>query len=68
MTKLTEKQEKILSYLAGRGWTSPTEIGQKLFKKRYDVASSHVSPTCKILVKLGLLERSSRGHYKVKGD
>ena len=67
-----EHREFILSYLRGRSWTSPTEIGNAYGKsiKAHDPEryhSSWASPKCKRLVQEGLVERSSRGHYRLCG-
>ncbi len=65
MKKLTWKQERIIRFLDGRDWTGPTEIGLEEFHYDYCSASSRISPTCKTLVKKGVLERSVHGKYRL---
>lgn len=55
----------IVTYLTGKDWTSPTEIG-KLAGKSYSSASGWASPKCKELVALGILERNIKGQYRLK--
>jgi hypothetical protein len=59
--KLTLRQQETLKWLKGKDFTPPTEIGH-LFGGH----SSIGSPICLSLVKLGLLERSPKGYYKIK--
>ena len=59
---LTSRQKQVLDYLKGRDWTSPTEIGQAVWRPPHHSAAA--SPVCKRLVELGYLERNSRGHYR----
>lgn len=62
---LSEKEVLILRYLIGvSDFTGPTNIGMKVFKKRYSVASSYTSYTCRKLVEKKLLIRNEKGEYK----
>ena len=61
MKKLTYCQERIMRFLQGKDWTSPTDIGNGL--NRYH--SAWASPKCLALVKLGALERNEKGHYRI---
>jgi hypothetical protein len=64
MKRLTNCQKRIMQFLDGRDWTSPTDIGNGL--NRYN--SAWASPKCLSLVKLGALERNEKGHYRVVPD
>jgi Fe2+ or Zn2+ uptake regulation protein len=66
--KMSEKKERVLRYLREKGdWAKPTEIGDEAIPhSEFTTGSSVASPVCKALVKEGLLERSERGHYRVK--
>ena len=66
--KLTTHQLRILGYLAGKDWTSPSEIGHEVGGKsssgiRYH--SNWASPKCLRLVELGRLERNAQGLYRL---
>ena len=63
---ITFQQQKILDYLSGRGWISPTELGEKVGLRQYNSASSWASPKCKALVKSGHVTRNKRGQYRLK--
>lgn len=58
--EFTKNQKIVLEYLEGKDFTSPTEIGHQLGGH-----SAIGSPVCKQLVKLGLVERSPKGHYRL---
>lgn len=60
---LTGKQQDVIAYLRDKDWTSPTEIGGKVWG--YPHHSATASPVCKRLVVRGLLERNDRGHYRL---
>ena len=60
---MTQRQQKVIEYLKGKDFTSPTEIGSDLFGGH----SSTASPICLKLVELGVLVRNAKGHYKLKG-
>lgn len=61
--RLSGRQQDVIAYLRGKDWTSPTEIGGKVWG--YPHHSSTASPVCKRLVARGLLERNGRGHYRL---
>ena len=61
MRKLTYHQKKIMLYLTGKDFTSPTEIGNALNHRH----SAWASPKCLTLVALGALERNEKGHYRI---
>ena len=63
---ITIQQQKILDYLSGRGWVSPTELGENVGGKEYNSSSSWASPKCLALVKSGHVTRNKRGQYKLK--
>ena len=69
---MKEKIDKAVDYMrekqifSGREWFSPTEIGVNV--GGLGKHSSYGSPICKRMVKLGLAERNSKGHYRLKGD
>lgn len=63
---ITFQQQKILDYLSGREWISPTELGEKVGLKQYNSSSSWASPKCLALVKSGHVTRNRRGQYKLK--
>ena len=70
MKELTATQKFILSFLDGKGFVSPSKIGNAYgatIGKPY-LHSSFASPICKKLVELGLLERSDNGHYCITYD
>lgn len=58
--ELTKNQKIVLEYLKDKDFTSPTEIGHQLGGH-----SAIGSPVCKSLVKLGFVERSGKGHYRL---
>jgi len=60
---VTLNEGAVMKFLAGKDFTSPTEIGSGAFGLLYN--SSKASPICLRLVKKGLLERSQRGHYRI---
>lgn len=60
-----ETLERIMKYLDGKDWTSPTEIGHALHPTRM-YGSPWASPKCKYLVDNGFLERNSKGWYRIK--
>ena len=61
--KSPTNEEAVLGYLAGRDWTSPTEIGRTVWGKGHH--SSSASPVCLRLVRKGKLVRNERGHYRL---
>jgi hypothetical protein len=69
---LTKSQNWILKYLYGRGFVSPTQIGNAYGDSKFGNNSFHsyhsawASPKCKKLVELGLLERNKKGYYAIK--
>jgi len=68
MKSITDAQEGILKYLAKeKKFVSPTNIGLA-FGCSYESASPWASPRCLGLVKKGLLVRSNKGHYAIKGE
>lgn len=64
---MTKTQQWIINYLQGKDWTSPTEIGAAYGAEhgKSGYHSSWASPKCLVLVQKGLLERSSRGFYRL---
>jgi hypothetical protein len=68
--------EFIISFLEGRDFTSPTDIGQAYgrykhgeFHMKTCYHSAWASPRCKRMVGKGLLVRNKLGHYKLaEGD
>ena len=60
---MSGRQQDVIEYLRGKDWTSPTEIGGKVWGPPHH--SSSASPVCKQLVARGLLERNDRGHYRL---
>lgn len=62
--KVSGRQEEVLEYLRGKGWTSPTVIGGAVWGGRHHSASA--GPVCIRLVEKGLLSRNKRGHYRIK--
>jgi hypothetical protein len=75
MQKLTKKQQWMLEFLQGyekldhEHFVSPTEIGHLYGVKALGtdkLHSSTASPTLIKLVKMELVERNSKGHYRIK--
>ena len=64
--RLTGRQQDIVDYLKRKDWTSPTEIGGKVWG--YPHHSSTASPACKRLVARGVLERNNRGRYRLMSN
>jgi len=64
MARLTLNFQRILYYLKGKDWTSPSKIGTDL--KGAEFHSAWASPKCLSLVKHGLLKRNKKGWYKLK--
>lgn len=60
--KITARQSDVLSFLNGKGWVSPTEIGRSAWGEGHH--SSSASPVCKKLTEAGFLERNEKGHYR----
>ena len=65
----------ILQFLAGREFTSPSEIGEAYGAYKHGPLhaksgyhSAWASPKCKALVDEGVLERNSAGHYRLRRD
>lgn len=58
---ISPQQIRILRYLRGKNWTSPTQIGMDLHRQH----SAWASPKCLKLVAAGKLRRSKRGWYKL---
>lgn len=58
------RSEKVLQFLKGKDWTSPTDIGKSLWGPKHH--SSSASPVCLRMVEKGLLERNDRGHYRIR--
>lgn len=71
---LKPQLEWIVTFLKGKGWVSPTEIGQRYGQafNRPNLHSSWASPKCKKLAEIGLLERCELkgriGYYRVKPE
>lgn len=64
---MNERDEKVLAYLEVKNdWTKPTEIGMEVFGAYYSQASSRAGDPLKRLVSAGLVERSGKGHYRIK--
>lgn len=61
--KVGLRGRQILNFLSGRDWTSPTEIGNRVWGPGHHSAAA--SPVCKRLVCYGLLDRNSSGHYRL---
>lgn len=62
---MSEKQQWILAFLDGKGWTSPTDIGlARSYGQRRSLGSAWASPECQALVASGHLERNDAGHYR----
>lgn len=61
--RMVGRAAEVLRYLRGRDWTSPSQIGQDVWGWGYHSASA--SPVCRRLVARGLLERNTRGHYRL---
>ena len=57
-----ENKLKIVTYLKGKGWTSPTKIGKASTENSH---SNWASPKCKELVELGFLQRNNDGWYRL---
>jgi len=60
------KSELVMRYLTQKPsgeWTSPTEIGRRVWGLGHH--SSSASPVCKRLVADGKLARSTLGHYRI---
>jgi len=64
--KLSRRQQDVIEYLQGKDWTSPTQIGIKVWG--FPHHSSTASPVCLRLVSRGLLERNNRGHYRLSSN
>ncbi len=66
MSNMTDKAERVLHYLGVRAgeWIGPTCIGQEEFEYAYNIASSKLTHTLKVLVAKGLVERSDCGLYR----
>lgn len=60
---MTKTKQFILSYLKGKEFTSPTEIGSAYCQGLH---SAWASPKCLSLTKEGYLERNDKGWYKLK--
>lgn len=59
--RISKNEARVLEYLRGKDYVSPTEIGQNIgFGKQ----SSWASPICKRLVNKGLLQRNDTGWYR----
>ena len=65
---MTGKMRDIIEFLKGRTeFTSPAEIGQFFGRASgRNLHSAWASPACLRLVKSGILERNSRGWYRIK--
>lgn len=64
--KMIEKIEMAVEFIVkrnGNEWTSPTSIGNHVCGTGAHSASG--SPICKKAVELGIMERNSRGWYRV---
>jgi len=67
--ELTKNQIKIIDYLKKSNeespdeYVSPTKIGLDLTDRKMN--SNWASRICLELVKLGLIERSNKGHYRI---
>ena len=61
-TKLTENEQRVLEYLKGKDFISPTQIASALTLQDYN--SAWASPICKRLINKGLLQRNDRGWYR----
>ena len=58
---------KVVTKNAGREWFSPTEIGRNVGGPGKH--SAYGSPICLEMVKRGLCERNSKGHYRpIEGE
>jgi len=78
MRKLTKNEQRIVDFLSNdsfcpkSAWVSPTVIGEVvggLMLPGYSGGlrhSSWASPICLRLVRFGLLERNTKGHYRIK--
>ncbi|MFK5950422.1 MAG: hypothetical protein QM500_16820 [Methylococcales bacterium] len=58
---ITTQYMKGLAVNERRDWVSPTEIGAEINGGHSSVGT----PVCKEMVKQGLLERNSQGHYRL---
>ena len=67
---MKEQQMAVIKYLKDREgeYVSPTQIAQDLFDKPYNAASSFGSKICKGLLRMRLVERNSKGQYRVLRD
>lgn len=64
--RFVEKVRRIMEYLEGKDFTSPNEIGARALGASLWNGSAKASPVCLQMVKDGRLERSKRGHYRIK--
>jgi hypothetical protein len=67
--KTTTSQQCVLDYLKDKDFTSPSVIGSSHAREfgfnPWKHHSNWASPICKRLVERGLLERNSKGYYKL---
>jgi hypothetical protein len=65
---LSVEQKAIISYLNGKDFVSPTEIGNQVGGDLtgHFQHSAWASPKCLKLVSMGLLRRNKKGWYKIK--
>ncbi len=68
--RISKNEARILDYLKGKEWVSPTQIGAIVGGNGYFYGtivtrgSSWASPICKRLVNKGLLQRNDKGWYR----
>ncbi len=60
---MTHNEQRVLDFLRGKEWVSPTEIGKTL-QPTSMYGSPWASPVCKRLVNKGLLQRNDKGWYR----
>lgn len=70
---LTKTQQWVLDYLTlyPGDWVSPTEIGRMYGRQKHNTGdpgtynSAFASPRCLALTRMGLIQRSDKGWYRV---